>query len=244
MSESDSESLIVLIHAEPKIGKTRLGLTTPAPRLILDAENGARFFVKKSERVYWNPITEAPPEPGAWTTCIVLVRDFETMKTAFDWLNSGQHSFRSVTIDSITEIQKRCKDSIIGTDDVVTERQWGQMLVRMERLIRDYRDLTMHPTRPLDAVVMLALTTDKNGKFRPLIQGALGLSITGFVDVIGYLAVIENEDGTKTRRMLVSPHPLFEAGDRTGVFEPLGAIDSPSIESMFNATNDYLKERG
>lgn len=242
-----TESLIALIHSEPKIGKTKLGLTCPAPRLILDSENGSRFFVTNRERVYWNPLSDPPPEAGEWTTCVVLVRDYAVMASAYKWLNSGKHPFRSVVLDSITEIQKRCKDNIIGSDDVVTERQWGQLLVRMERLVRDFRDLTMHPSNPLQVVLFLALTNDYGAKAKPLIQGGLGKSITGFVDLIGYIAAVDEMDADgntiRTRRLLVSPHANFEAGDRTGFFEPQVALDNPNITAMHEDLNEFLEGR-
>ena len=234
-------ALILLVHGEPKVGKTHLADSMPAPRLILDAEHGSRFT--PSRKVLWNPAADAPPEPGEWETCVVHVRDFETIAQVFAWLNSGKHPFRSVAFDSLTEIQKRCKDGILGTDDVVTERQWGQLLVRMERLVRDFRDLTMHPTRPLVSVVFLALTDDRSGKFRPLIQGGLAKSLPGFVDTIGFLAVVDDENGARTRRLLVSSHPQFEAGDRTGVFEAARVIENPNVERMIETLDSKLKER-
>ena len=142
-------SLIAIVHAEPKAGKSTLVGTMPAPRLVLDAENGFRF-VRGQRVVKWNPMKDAPPEPGDWNCCVVEVRDFATLTRAFDWLNSGKHCFKSVALDSLTEIQKRCKDAIRGTDDVMNERQWGQLLIRMDKLVRDYRDLTMHPTNPIE----------------------------------------------------------------------------------------------
>lgn len=236
------ESLIVLIHGEPKAGKTHLAHTAPTPRLVLDAENGSRFI--RGPKTTWDPAKDAPPVPGEWDTCVVQVRDFGTLAQAYTWLNSGQHPFRSVILDSLTEIQKRCKDQLTGTDDVITERAWGQLLVRMERLVRDFRDLTMHPTNPIETLIILALSQEKSGKWRPAIQGGLGVSLPGFVDVIGYLAAVENtnDDGTITRNrhLLVSPHPLYEAGDRTGAFEPLRSLADPTITGMLDTLNTYL----
>lgn len=239
-------SLIALIHAEPKAGKSTLVGTMPAPRLILDAENGFRF-VRGQKVVRWEPMKDAPPEPGDWTACVVQVRDFSVMVRAYEWLASGKHCFRSVALDSLTEIQKRCKDALLGSDDVVTERQWGQLLVRMERLIRDFRDLTMHATNPVECVTFTALTDDKKGKFRPAIQGGLSVSLPGFVDLIGYLGVVEiaEEDGNarRVRRLLVSPHADYEAGDRTGVFEPSRVIEEPNITDMIQAISRELESQ-
>lgn len=240
-----STSLILLIHAEPKTGKSTLAGTMPGRKLILDAENGFRF-VRGQRIVEWDPSRDAPPEPGDWTTCVVKVRDFSTVTRSWEWLNSGKHPFDSVAFDSITEIQKRCKDALLGSDDVVNERQWGQLLVQMERLLRNARDLTMHPTKPLACVMFNALTDDKKGKFRPAIQGGLSTSITGFADVIGYLGVTEEseEDGNvkRVRRLLVAPHPLYEAGDRTGVFEPSRSIVEPNVEAMIRTVEAEMEQ--
>lgn len=222
-------SLMLVIHGHPKHGKTTLAHTAPAPRLILDAENGSRFV--KVPKVRWSPEDESPPEhDGSWESCVVTVRDFRTLRVAYDWLNSGKHPFRSVVWDSITEIQKRCKDSLRGIGEDMTERRWGQLLDQMELLVRDYRDLTMHPTKPIEALIILALTDKREGIWKPLIQGALQKSLPGFVDTIGFLAASTNEDGEREQRLLVSPHPEYEAGDRTGVFPPV--LVNPHIERM------------
>jgi hypothetical protein len=216
------ETLIILIHGESGVGKTPVSHTAPAPRLVLDSENGSRFV--KGARIKWDPNSEAPPvHDGTWETCVVQCRDFQTFLNAYAWLNSGQHPFRSVLVDSLTELQKRCKDQIKGTDEVVNERQWGILLDRMEKAVRELRDLTMHPTNPIQAVVLLALTDDKTGKFRPLIQGALGKSIVGFVDVIGYLYVDSDDQGLPMRKMLVQPIGPYVAKDRTSEL-PSGGI--------------------
>ncbi|GAA2141734.1 hypothetical protein GCM10009760_26220 [Kitasatospora kazusensis] len=208
------ESLIALVHGESGAGKTPVAHTAPKPLLVLDAENGSRFV--HSSKVRWDPLTQAPPEPGDWETCIVATRDYATLDAAYRWLASGKHPFRSVALDSLTEIQKRCKDSIAGPDEQFTEAKWGSLLARMERLMRDFRDLTMHPTNPLQAVVFVALTGEKQGKYRPLVQGGLSLSLAGFVDVIGFLYVGTDDTGQPARMMLVQPTEQHVAKDRTG----------------------------
>lgn len=222
----EDRSLILVVHGEAGTGKSRLGHTAPAPRLVLDAENGSRFV--PVSKVAWDPNREPPPAPGEWESCVVKVRDFATVKRAYEWLERGDHPFRSVVLDSITEIQKRCRDAI-GGESALTERQWGDLLVQMERLVRDFRDLTMNPKLPIEALVVLALSDEKKGKVRPLIQGSLGMSLPGFVDTIGYLAAFP-EDDVIVRRLLVSPHTQFEAKDRTGRLPT--TIDDPNVSKM------------
>lgn len=238
------ESLVLLVHGPSGAGKSPLGCTSPAPRLVLDAENGTRFVrgIRKKE---WDPIREAPPEPGDWDTCVVKVRDFETMKAAFRWLNSGQHPFVSLVFDSLTEIQKRCKDAIRGEGEDMTERRWGQLLDQMERLVRDFRDLTMHPTRPLKCVVFLALTDEKKGRIRPLVQGGLAMTLPGFLDVLAYMQATTDETGAIRRYLTVQPDGTFpekDVKDRTGA---LGVhVWDPNVEQMRQTINQFLEMEG
>ena len=226
---SGYESLIVLLHGESGVGKSPISWTSPAPRLVLDAENATRFH--RGRKVYWNPNAEAPPAAGDWETCVVQCRDFETFINAYKWLNSGQHCFRSVVVDSLTELQKRCRDLIFvegigqgrGEADEMNERRWGVLLTKMEQAVRDLRDLTMHPTNPIQCVALLALTDEKKGLRRPLIQGGLAMSLPGFVDVIGFVYPEQTDSGDVVRRMLVQPVPWAVAKDRTSEL-PTGGI--------------------
>lgn len=230
-------TLSLLIHGESKVGKTMLGDTAPAPRLILDAEGGIKWT--PSSKVWWNPATESPPEVGTaghngrpWETCVVTVREFETVQRVYQWLASGSHPFRSVVIDSISEVQKRAKDNIAGIEQL-DQRMWGALLANMEKLVRDMRDLTMHPTNPLAAVVLIAMTRQTDEKFRPYVQGQLQVTMPYFLDIIGYLFVQNTEEGQQVRRLLVSPNDNYEAGERVGGRLGL-VVDSPNIQTMLD----------
>lgn len=227
-------AISILVHADTKVGKSTFGNTTPAPRLLLDAEAAYRFL--PGTKVFWNPMTEEPPAPGRgrtgpmasdpvedvdWETCVVVVREYSVLTRAYEWLNSGMHHFRSVTIDSISEVQKKLKDSIKGSiDEEMNYKRWGMLLDHMEKLARDFRDLTEHPTKPLEAVVLTSMTAQKDGKWRPYVQGQLATTMPYFLDVIGYMYVLEipaedpTQPATKHRTLFVGKHQDFEAGER------------------------------
>ncbi len=235
-------TLCSLVHGAPGVGKTWLTQTSPAPRLVLDAEGGSRVpwrmvsgEGKRQKKVVWNPAREEPPAVGDWEVCYVAVQDFDVLKHTFNWLNTYDHPFRSVSLDSITEIQKRCKDLVSGTE-TLTERAWGDVLLKMEHTVRYYRDLVFHPKHPIEAVTFIALTDHRSGTNKPAIQGALSLSLPGFVDVEGYLFVTESGD----RQMLINPREGYEAKDRTHVLTlKYGAsITNPDIEQMLDVINE------
>jgi hypothetical protein len=211
-------SLSILVHADTKVGKSTFANTAPAPRLLLDAEAAHRFL--PGRKVYWDPGRDAPPAwDGSWDTCVVRVRDYGVMTSTMAWLITGQHHFESVIVDSISEVQKKMKDQI-GSDGMKLQL-WGELLTHMESLIRQLRDLTEHPTKPLTAVVLTAMTEQRDGKWRPYVQGQLRVTLPYFIDVVGYAFVQDlpapdpsQPSPGRIRRMLTRPHPLFEAGER------------------------------
>lgn len=214
------KTLSLLVHGESKVGKSTLGNTSPAPRLIMDAEGGSKFLPGK--KVVWDVAAGHPPPmpDGTWETCVVTIRQFSDVRRVYEWLNSGQHGFESLVIDSISEVQKRCVDDIAGTDQM-SQQSWGALLRAMEATVREMRDLTSHPTNPLKAVVLIAMTREINGKMRPFVQGALATTLPYFMDVVGALVVVEvpdPEDPTKPaqkyRKLIVSPDIRYEAGER------------------------------
>lgn len=218
MSEVD-RSLTLMVYGESKVGKSTFAVTAPYPRLMLDVEGGHRFLPINVK--YWDPIREEPPQAdGTWDTVVVQVRDYDVVMKAFQWLQSGKHQFKSLIIDSISELQVKCMDNIAGTEQMKMQ-QWGELLRHMGALLRDLRDLTMHPTQPLEAVVLTAMARKgQDGVYRPYLQGQLAIQAPYFYDVLGAITVetVANPDPMqapyKVRRMYVERTPEYEAGER------------------------------
>lgn len=239
------ETLSILLHADSKVGKTTLGSTAPTPILALDAEGGWKFIPLR--KVHWDPMTQPPPaDDGTWDVCVVTIRDWATVQRVDQWLQTGQHQFRSMVVDSISEIQRRLKSNLVGTAQMQMQ-DWGQLLSLMDATIRGFRDLTLHPTNPLQVVVFIAETREKNGKWRPYMQGQIEVALPYWMDVIGYLFVQEthDENGQPTgqmRRLLVSPHPQFEAGERVqGRLDKIE--DEPNITKMLHKVYPHLAQQ-
>jgi len=233
-------SLTVMVYGESKVGKSTFAVTAPYPRLMLDVEGGHRFLPIVVK--YWDPLREEPPvADGTWDTCVVPVREYDTVIKTYQWLQSGKHQFKSLIIDSISELQVKCMDSIAGNEQMKMQ-QWGELLRHMGGLLRDLRDLTMHPTMPLEAVVLTAMSrTNQEGVHRPYLQGQLAIQAPYFYDILGALTVEDfpNPDplqpSYKVRRMYVERTKLYEAGER--VQGRLGSIveqDKLSIEVMLD----------
>ncbi len=215
-----TQTLAAVIHGESGAGKSYFGGSTPSPRLILDAEGGSRFIKNNKRRKTWNPLEGPPPEDdGTWDACFVQVFNWKQLYAAYQWLASGRHSFKSVVLDSLTEVQKRLVDDIAGVDQP-TLQDWGTIGRNLEDMIRKFRDLTFHETNPIN-VVMLCLSHLRDGETRPYLKGAIELSLPAFVDVVGYLYTEASQtEGNKIdRKMLIVPVNKIIAKDRTGALE-------------------------
>jgi hypothetical protein len=218
MSEVD-RSLTIMVYGESKVGKSTFAVTAPYPRLMLDVEGGHRFLPINVK--YWDPIREEPPvADGTWDTVVVQVREYDVVMKTFQWLQSGKHQFKSLIIDSISELQVKCMDNIAGTEQMKMQ-QWGELLRHMGALLRDLRDLTMHATQPLEAVVLTAMARKgQDGVYRPYLQGQLAIQAPYFYDILGAITVeqVPNPDPMqppyKVRRMYVERTPEYEAGER------------------------------
>lgn len=224
--------MTITIFGESGVGKTWLGTTAPGPRLILDVEGRTRFAPTKKGS--WNPMAQPPKADEIEETTVAVVRDFQTFNMAFQWLASGQHPWKSVVLDSVTELQKRVMDETVGTRMPETQ-DWGTVLRRMEALIRSFRDLTNHPTNPLDMVVFIAMAHVKDSKYRPMLQGQIASTFPYYVDVLGYMYVSDDNQ----RHLLVQPrdgNPGFMAKDATDTFGAV--VTQPNLTEMLQVLKD------
>lgn len=200
-----------------KAGKSSFSVTSPAPRVYFDVESASRFLPIRP--VAWDPATEAPPEPdGSWDTAVVATRDWSVIERGYQWLASGQHPFKSIIIDSISELQQRQIESVAGRGQP-TMQNWGNTFRVVSGLVRDLRDLTMHPTKPIEAVVMTAMARQIDGVWRPWCQGQLQTVLPYLLDVTGYIWVEQQRDElsgetSEVRKLLTRRTSQFEAGER------------------------------
>lgn len=241
-------SLSMLIHAFSKMGKSTLGASAPYPLLIIDAEGGTKFLANSPwltgrlgrplNLVKWNPL-EAPPTLAEGVDgAVVTITSWEDVVRTNAWLQSHQHPFKSIVVDSITEVQRRLKKNLKGTEQMQIQ-DWGSLLTHMDTVIRELRDLGDNTYSPVEVVVFIAETRQQSGKWVPYMQGQIAVSLPYAVDICGYLYVDNELDGDgqatrQVRRLLVTPHPQYEAGERVqGAVGPV--ISEPDVAVIRDA---------
>lgn len=217
--------LTLVVHGESGVGKSYLADGAPGPRLILDVEGGTRFT--PSQKVQWDP-RAGIPELGPDDTAVVTVHDLGAIQQTYQWLTQIETPFRSVIVDSLTEVQKRYIDKIAGADQMKLQ-DYGELARKTESLVRSFRDLTMLP-HPVEVVVFVTGSREKGQDHpvvRPLLVGSAAEQIGYFVDVMAQLSVTVGPDGQLVRRALFAQVNGVAAKDRTG---RLGVtMDDPTI---------------
>lgn len=237
--------LSITLHGEPGTGKTPIAVTAPGRKLLLDVDGGSRFCALP--RIEWDPERESPPTPGDWELCVVNVTGWAAVKAAVTYLSAGKHCFESIILDTLTDLQKSCREQIVSSSSngKMTEAAWGVLLDEMERTLRDLRNTLRHRDNPTKCVVFVAQTEAKDGgMFRPLVQGGLGKSLPALTDLVGYLYVDEGT-GPGSGRLLIKPTDTHLAKDRTTSL-PSGGLTAkygPVITGPVNITAmlDYLE---
>lgn len=248
-----TDTLSILVHAPSKEGKSTLGSTLPAPILVLDVEGSWRFIRRVGfctrgihntdackcpmlRSIDWDPNVAAPPRhDGTWEVCRVTVREWRTLTNTYNWLTQAPHDFVSLSFDSITEAQRRLKGNLRGLDQMRMQ-DWGDLLVQMDKLIRDFRDLVLLPSTTMRVVMFVAETRFSDGKWRPYMQGAIGNSLPYWLDIVGYLFTEftpdeNNQNTVQTKKLWIGRHAQFEAGER--VQGLLGdVVENPNINTM------------
>ncbi len=157
--------------------------------------------------------------------------------------------YRTVIIDSLTEIEAYCFNQLLGITDTTRldedpqSAEWGEYKknhTMMQRVVRAFRDLPMHVI--FTASEQYQQDEKKKYKYSPDLTGKLSKKIQGFMDMVGYYAI--GKDGEKTiRRLYVSPSPngTYDAKHRYDAFNEDFFLD-PTIKKILTEVGLLTKD--
>jgi hypothetical protein len=219
----------MLVYGRSGVGKTRLAgsahvVPEMARSLIIDIEGGAMTLRKDF------PDAE-----------LVRVDSWKDMQSVYDALFAGGHGFRTVVLDSLTEIQKFNMDSIMRglmeknnerDMDVPGLREWGKNLEQTRRFVRAFRDL------PINVIFTALEREDKDRMNRPIklpsLSGKMAQEVAAFLDIVLYYSIkeVEGPDGKRQIRVLQSQATESTiAKDRSGLLPAV--MTEPTMEKLY-----------
>ncbi len=239
-----------LVYGKTKTGKSSLAATAPGPLLALDAEGSWNAFMDRENpnnpghnyRVtWWDDLSQPPPDMSEHDICVVDVHRWETVDLVINWVIQADHPFQSIAMDSVTEVQNRCKKAIQPDMTGLQQQDWGKLLAHMSDRIKRFRDIVKDPRNPARVVVFTSegkLLQD--GSYVPHMEGQLRNGIAYWMNTTACLRVaqvpgvdgIVTDDSPTERRLLVKPHPAFITGSHFEDRFERNTVTNPNITTM------------
>jgi len=225
----------LLIYGESGTGKTTLaGSSDEVPEmrkvLFLDVEGGTLSIKDKF------PNVES-----------VRIKNWVDMQSVYNELYAGNHGFRTIVLDSLTEIQKMSMDTVMRKlveqheerdSDVPGIREWNINIEQTRKFVRSFRDL------PINTIFTALSRQDKNPRTgairtKPYLSGKVADEVAGFLDVVAYLYTKEVE-GENKRMLLCGATQDVVAKDRTDRLPVV--IQSPNMTTIWKAVKGIVSE--
>lgn len=231
-SVADTElNFKILIYGDSGVGKTVLAgsacvVPEMAPVLLLDIEGGTLSLRKRY------------PEVDA-----IRINTWSDLVKVYDALKAGNHEYRTVIVDSLTEAQKIGMATIMrravkkaeeeGTErdpDLPTIGEYGKSTNQMRQLVRLFRNLPMN-------VIFTCLSTrdqDKKGNWltRPSLTQKLSSEVAGFMDVVLYMYTLTKDKQLYRLLQSVRTEGII-AKDRTDRLPMVvGKETAPTVQSL------------
>lgn len=227
----------MLIYGDVGVGKTRLvGSADDVPDLrgvlLIDAEGGG-FTLRNT---YPN-------------VDVVRVTSWEDMQPVYDELRAGTTNYRTVILDSLTELQGMNMDQVMQRlgerdpdryerqgEEIASMLEWQINSKKVRTLIRLFRDLPMTTL----FTALMKEDKDKLGRItkRPNLPGKLAISVAGMFDIVTfmYMQNIPNpEDEEKeiqARLLLTEATDKVTAKDRSNKL-PKPVMINPTMKDIY-----------
>lgn len=217
----------MMVYGDPGVGKTVLAGSASmveqlSPVLFIDVEGGTLSLRERYPDVK-----------------VARVKSFNDFGRLYEDLRKGDHGFKTVVLDSITEIQKfgmlevmkRMLEDPKNEDrdpDLPGIGEWGKNTEQMRRLIRAMRDL------PVNTLFIGLAVTDidkkQNRLTRPSLSGKLSNEVAGFLDIVTFMYKKTDPEGNVKRMLLTSGTDEFIAKDRTDRLPPM--LEDPDMSTI------------
>jgi hypothetical protein len=191
----------LLIYGGSGVGKTLLAGTSAmveemSPILVVDAEEGE--------------LTLGALDSVSDKIDIVSLTEWKKLQNVYNDLYDGKHPYKTVILDSGTEIQQLAMNDVLGTTGRILDvgitpefKDWYKNTEQIRRMIRAFRDLPMN-------TIVTALEMDaqdprtKVMMKRPAFSNKLSAQVPAFFDAVFYLYVKEVKGDAPNLRLILT----------------------------------------
>lgn len=138
------------------------------------------------------------------------IETLEQLQQLRDFLKNEEHSFETLVIDSITDINERIKKSIeVRTGKAMELKMWWELSDKIKGILFDIKNIDMN-------IIIIAQEKyekdeDKIQKVIPSLNGKLATEICYFMDIVWYIFI----DKEWNRKLITSPNEKYLSKDRT-----------------------------
>lgn len=251
-----SEECKALIYSPAGHGKTTLLGTIPSdprlhPGLLVNFEGGTRSIRSKLRDL--DVLAEAAgttaieilasgdaPTPVDGKLDSVRVKTWDDFNVVYDFLNSANNPYKTVALDSLSEmnwlnlfevVENARKGDSRHDPDIAEQRDYLRSTAQMRSLIRFFRDLPMNVFFTAGTIEAENPRTRKT-ELRPQLTGRLVGEVPGLVEVVAYLAVVEDGDD-EYRALYLRATERFMAKARTEFPVP-AFIKDPTLGKLLD----------
>lgn len=217
----------MVVYGPPGVGKTTLAASAGACEamsevLFVDAEAGLLSTIG-------NPDFPTPDS--------VKLESFTHLQDILHYLQFQEHKYKTVVLDSLTELSKICLDHVIGKKgagknpdlDTIYLEDYGKATQMMRRAVRGFRDLPMHTI-----LICHPGTSQDEREVFPGLTPKLRDSVLGFMDVVGFLTTRKEKDTDRIQRILITePTGKFYAKDRSPKGRLGGMMVDPTMTKIY-----------
>jgi len=216
------------------------------PMLLLDFEGGSEAIESKVEEISVSDLGKVPPPDNK--IHVVRVKKWDDYEQAYDFLLNNTEVYKTVAVDSLTEVNYLVLDTIVGEElkkngrrdpDVPQQQDYMRGAVWMRRLVRMFRDLPMN-------VIMTALPIEiqdpisKEMILTPSLIGKLASELPAQMTIVGYLALVEPPQKPNqmrqeaVRELFVKPVGNFHVKDRSERGKLGESVVNPTLPKIMN----------
>ncbi len=236
-----------MMYSPPGHGKTTLlgtavGDDRLMPMLLLDFEGGINSI--QSKCIVFDDIAELSDHtPSIDKIDVFKVGTWEDFEAIYGYLETNPGLYKAVDLDSLTEMNYLNITSVVTEaverspkprdEDVPEMQDYLKSSFQMRHLVRQFRNLPVHTFWTAGvADVMNPLT--KLSEVVPALTGKLTREIPGLFLIVGYLAIMEDENHKSHRSLVVQPTGRFTAKDRSEGGKLGDYVVDPTLPHIFD----------